>query len=145
MKTPSILANCIKGSKTRLSMSWYRMKGTHWRGINITYEENTIIYHARAHSVAWWQLSRKKIQGSTFSVGVGLSRLRSCKRRRWKHGLVGCHEDEKAETGAIAPENLCNSSVWRNIIWRNICPRKAMVKTDLKLHAKIQNEHEAAF
>ena len=33
-------------SKTRLSMSWYRMNGTHWRGINVTYEENTNISRA---------------------------------------------------------------------------------------------------
>ena len=54
MKLPSILASSsvLSGimSKTRCSMSLYRMNGARGKGINVTYEENTIIHHAREHN-----------------------------------------------------------------------------------------------
>ena len=54
MKLPSILASSsvLSGimSKTKCSMSLYRMNGGHGKGINVTYEENTIIHHAREHN-----------------------------------------------------------------------------------------------
>ena len=38
-------------------MSWYRMNGTHWRWINVTYEGNTIIYSTRVNIVRKLPLS----------------------------------------------------------------------------------------
>ena len=56
MKTPSILANSSVlrdiMSKTRRSMSWYRMNGTHWRGIKVTYStKRTRLYITRMNII----------------------------------------------------------------------------------------------
>ena len=62
-------------------------------------------------TVAWWPFKSKKIQGSTFSIGVGLSKLdvRSCKRRRcWKRSLVWCHE---TKSRSMSVQLLQRSSV----------------------------------
>ena len=61
MKTPSNFADSsvlrVFMPKTKLSMSWYRMNGTHWRWINVTCEGNTIIYSTRVNIVRKLPLS----------------------------------------------------------------------------------------
>ena len=54
----------------------------HIEGGSMSHMKRTQIYHARDHkiirkiqSVAWRSLSTKKVQGSTFSIGVDLLRL----------------------------------------------------------------------
>ena len=79
-------------------------------------------YWDNSHSVAWLSLKTgRKIQGSTFSIGVNLSRLRSC-RRCWKRGKVGCHEDKKRKhASATVPEGSLQTYLHEGIL----CPTQA--------------------
>jgi hypothetical protein len=93
---------------------------------------------------------------STFSTGVGISRLRSCKRRKcWKRGSVGWPEDKKrkhASANTIAPEGSLQTHLYEGIL----CPKQAChceklmestykiilrLKMKMKLRFRASHEH----
>ena len=93
---------------------------------------------------------------STFSTEVGISRLRSCKRRKcWKRGSVGWPEDKKrkhASANTIAPEGSLQTHLYEGIL----CPKQAChceklmestykiilrLKMKMKLRFRASHEH----
>ena len=125
-------------------MSWYRLNGTHLRGIHVTYEENTIIYHARVYIMRKLPGRFKDPPSASEWAFQGLEVAREEDVER-----VARQDVMRTKNGS-RPAQLLQKGFCKLISWKEyyVQDKLAIMRTNWKhletTGGKVQNENEAA-